>query len=71
MTDMILFTGHKRVIIKSDGESPIKALKEAVKNSSEFNLGVEVSPVGDSSQRRNREGHKDSARPGENIKECA
>ena len=45
---MILFTGHKRVILKSDGESPIKALKEAVKNSSEFNLGVEVSPVGDS-----------------------
>ena len=45
---MILFTGHKRVILKSDGESPIKALKEAVKNSVDFSLGVEVSPVGDS-----------------------
>ena len=32
LTDMIMFTGHKRVIIKSDGESAIKALKEAVKN---------------------------------------
>ena len=48
MTDMIMFTGHTRVIIKIDGESAIKALKEAVKNSSEFNLGGEVSPVGDS-----------------------
>ena len=48
LSDMILFTGHKRVILKSDGESSIKALKDAVKNSSEFNMGVEVSPVGDS-----------------------
>ena len=45
---MVLFTGHKRVILKSDGESSIKALKEAVKNSVKFSLGVEVSPVGDS-----------------------
>ena len=48
LSDMILFTGHKRVILKSDGEASIKALKEAVKNSANFNLGVEVSPVGDS-----------------------
>ena len=48
LSDMILFTGHKRVILKSDGETSIKALKEAVKNSVNFNLGVEVSPVGDS-----------------------
>ena len=48
LSDMILFTGHKRVTLKSDGESSIKALKEAVKNSVNFNLGVEVSPVGDS-----------------------
>ena len=45
---MILFTGYKRVILKSDGESSIKALKDAVKNSVDLNLGVEVSPVGDS-----------------------
>ena len=30
LSDMILLTGHKRVILKSDGESSIKALKEAV-----------------------------------------
>ena len=48
MSDMLLFTGHKKVILKSDGESSIKALKEAVKNSSNFSMGVEVSPVGDS-----------------------
>ena len=40
LSDMILFTGHKRVILKSDGESSIKALEEAVKNSVDFNLGV-------------------------------
>ena len=45
LSDMILFTGLKRVILKSDGESSIKAVKEAVKNSVNFNLGVEVSPV--------------------------
>ena len=48
LTDMILFTGHKRVIFKSDGESSIKALKDAVKGAADFNMGVEVSPVGDS-----------------------
>ena len=48
LTDMILFTGHKRVIVKSDGESSITALKNAVKGSCDVNLGVEVSPVGDS-----------------------
>ena len=30
ITDMILFTGHKKVILKRDGEAPITALKEAV-----------------------------------------
>ena len=45
---MIMFTGHKRVILKSDRGAAIKALKEAVKNSPELNFGVEVSPVGDS-----------------------
>ena len=40
LSDMILFTGHQRFIFKSDGESPIKALKEAVKNS--VDLGVEI-----------------------------
>ena len=48
LSDMIMFTGHKKVILKSDGEASIKALKEAVKNSVDFNLGVEVSLVGDS-----------------------
>ena len=33
LTDMILFTGHKRLILKSDGESSITALK---KRSKEF-----------------------------------
>ena len=27
LTDMILFTGHKKLILKSDGESSITALK--------------------------------------------
>ena len=31
LSDMIMFTGHKRVILKSDGESATKALKKAVK----------------------------------------
>ena len=31
LADMILFTGHKNVILKSDGESSIAALKNAVK----------------------------------------
>ena len=48
LTDMVLFTGHKRVILKSDGESSITALKNAVKGSVNVSLGVEASPVGDS-----------------------
>ena len=48
VTDVILFTGHKRIILKSNGESSITALKNAVKGASDLNLGVEVSPVGDS-----------------------
>ena len=46
--DMIAFTGHKKVILKSDGESSITALKNAIKASSDLEMGVEVSPVGDS-----------------------
>ena len=44
--DMIAFTGHKRVILKSDGESSITALVNAIKASSDLEMGVEVSPVG-------------------------
>ena len=46
--DMIAFTGHKKVILKSDGEAAITALKDAIKASSNLEMGVEVSPVGDS-----------------------
>ena len=46
--DMIGFTGHKKVILKSDGEAAITALANAVKASSDLEMGVEVSPVGDS-----------------------
>ena len=48
ITDMIGFTGHRKVILKSDGESSITALKNTVRNACEVNMGVEVSPVGDS-----------------------
>ena len=46
--DMIAFSGHRRVILKSDGESSITALKDAVKASCDVSMGVEVSPMGDS-----------------------
>ena len=46
--DMIGFTGHKKIILKSDGESSITALSDAIKASSDLEMGVEVSPVGDS-----------------------
>ena len=46
--DMIGFTGHKRIILKSDGEPAITALANAIKASSDLEMGVEVSPVGDS-----------------------
>ena len=45
---MIAFTGHKRVILKSDGEMLITALKDAAKAACEVNVGSETSPVGDS-----------------------
>ena len=45
---MIAVTGHKKIILKSDGEPAITALANAVKASSELGMGVEVSPVGDS-----------------------
>ena len=48
MRDMVNFTGHRKVILKSDGDSSITALEDAVKASCDFSTGVEVSPVGDS-----------------------
>ena len=46
--DMISFSGHRKVILKSDGESAITALKDAVKASCDVSMSVEVSPMGDS-----------------------
>ena len=46
--DMVALTGHRKVILKSDGESSITALKDAVKASCDVSMGVEVSPMGDS-----------------------
>ena len=46
--DMIAFSGHHKVILKSDGESSITALKDAVKASCDVSMGVEVSPMGGS-----------------------
>ena len=45
---MIAFSGHRGVILKSDGESFITALKDAIKASCDVSMGVEVSPMGDS-----------------------
>ena len=45
---MIAVTGHKRIIFKSDGESSITALVNAITASIDLEIGVEVSPVGDS-----------------------
>ena len=45
VSDMIAFTGHKKVMLKSDGESSITALKDQVKANCDISLGVEVSPV--------------------------
>jgi hypothetical protein len=39
--------GYKRVILKSDNENPIKALKETIKNESAVEVIMEESPVGD------------------------
>eukprot|EP00959_Pyramimonas_sp_CCMP1952_P402518 8435034-Pyramimonas_sp.AAC.1 len=46
--DVISFTGYKKVILKSDGESAITALANRIKASCDLDMGVEVSPVGDS-----------------------
>ena len=46
--DMMAFSGHRKVILKSDGESSITALKGAVKSSCDVSMGVEVSPMGGS-----------------------
>ena len=43
---MVAFTGHRKVILKSDGESSITALKDAVKASCDVSMGVEVRPMG-------------------------
>ena len=48
VADMINLTGHKRAILKSDGGSSLSVLKDAVKTTCEVNIGVEVSPAGDS-----------------------
>ena len=48
MCDMIGFTGRRKVSLKSDAESPITALIDAVKASCDLNAAVEVSPTGDS-----------------------
>ena len=34
--DLVMFTGHKRITLKSVGESAIKSLKDAVKNPVNF-----------------------------------
>ena len=44
--DMIAFSGHRKVILKSDGESYITALKDAIKASCDVSMGVGVSPMG-------------------------
>ena len=44
---MVAFSGHRKVTLKSDGESSIMALKDAVKASCDVSMGVEVSPMGD------------------------
>ena len=49
---MVAFTGHRKVVLKSDGDSSITALKDAVKASCDVSMGVEVSPMGDSGKRR-------------------
>ena len=46
--DMVAFAGHRKVILKSDGESSMTALKDAVNASCDVSMGVEVSPMGDS-----------------------
>ena len=45
----MMFAGRKKVILKSDGGAAIAALKNAVEVSGEVDMGVEMSPVGDSS----------------------
>ena len=40
MEYMIAFTGHKRIILKSDGESSTAALEDSVKASSKIVRGV-------------------------------
>ena len=43
-----VISGHRGVILKSDGESSTTALKDAVKETCDVSMGVEVSPMGDS-----------------------
>ena len=47
LVKMIEELGHKRVILKSDGESSIVALKKRVKHILPLNIVLEESPVGD------------------------
>ena len=71
VTDMIAFTGRKSVLLKSDLESSMTALKNAVKAASEVNMGVEVSPVGDSQANGEVErAIRTVQRPDKNDEEC-
>ena len=42
-----MFTGHNKLISKSDGESSITAMKNAVKNASDLCLGVDSKANGE------------------------
>ena len=45
---MVAFTGHRKLVVKSDGEPAITAPKDAIQASCGLDSGVEVGPVGDS-----------------------
>ena len=67
--DMIAFSGHRRVILKSDGESSMTALKDAVKATCDVSMGVEVSPMGDSQANGDVESHSNSPRSSQDQEE--
>ena len=47
MGDIDAFTSHRNAVIKSDGESSITAIIDAVKATCNPSMGVEVSAAGD------------------------
>ena len=47
LAKQIALLGYKRILLKSDGEAAIKALKEAVRNEVSAEVTPEESPVGD------------------------